>query len=93
MPDKPTMWLYMPKFTAVNKHGYRTVLRLLSKTRDGEPYFTTGMAGAYVADLETGQLDGLDGCRGCTLQLVPNAIKRLRAHCKTRENRGDVSDG
>ena len=42
------------------------------------PYLGTMGAGAYVADISTGICNGVEGTRNYTLQLVPNALKRLR---------------
>lgn len=68
-------------FTVVNSTGSRFRFPLIGfKSSEGfpkRPYLGDNGA-AYLANLETGQVDGIEGCRGITLQLVPHALDRLR---------------
>ncbi len=45
-------------------------------------------AGAYLVDPLTGKCEGVEGCIGYTLNLVPNALRRLfKVWLAKQENR------
>lgn len=74
----------LPEFTFVSSNGARIIVILTAKEVNGKPWLVTDGAAPYVADLSTGRMDGMDAVEGKHGQLVPSALRRLRAIMKLR---------
>lgn len=72
----------IPTFQALDEQGQKfSLIYCPTESRyHPHPYLVLkhGLGAPYVADLQTGKLKGVEGCRGCTLQLCPTGLKRLR---------------
>lgn len=77
----------LPRFTAIGASGSRIDL-YLCRWQDSRAYMVTLGAGAYLVDPLTGKCEGVEGCIGYTLNLVPNALRRLfKVWLAKQENR------
>jgi len=65
------------RFQAINSDGTRHTLQFI-EWRGGLAYLVTDGAASYLADPKTGKVEGTESMTGTVLQLVPNALKRLR---------------